>query len=266
MSYQLEALHFQALQLVAQEQGKGLQVEFNPGRSLRLTYWNSNRQFSRQKDNWFRDDGSNPFAAGTITVRIPSNDEPGHADTKSKDGLSTRSRLYALWTAPGLVEDEERLVDSQNLDLSGLLHEVTSQHALLGLTRTVEAALSGEHTPCHQDSSLRRVTCILQLAAGKSLEISVSCISGRMEFTLLPDQGVDGASAFAKARGKTDPLLADAAIKVNAGPHTLINALHRIRTEVALQDLEQKVAYLGLQSCRRLPLVDRGELVKYPVA
>ena len=222
-----------------------------------------NRQPARNNNTRSRNDGSDPFAAGTITIRIPSTDEPNDAQNLSEDGFSTRSRLYALWTAPGLVEDEKKLIDPQALDLSSMLHDATSQHALLGLTRTVEAALPGEHAQCHKDPSLRRVTCELQLAAGRSLEVSVSCISGRLEFTLLADRGADGANALAKARGKTNPLLADSAVKVNAEPHTLINAWRLIRTEVTLQDLEQKVAYLGLQSCRRLPLADRGELSKH---
>ncbi|KDN42389.1 MED14-domain-containing protein [Tilletiaria anomala UBC 951] len=261
LGYQLEALHYQARQLVSQEWGANLAVEWHPGRSLQLRYWNLLVPPAQNRSQAVARKPQDLLTSGVIIIEVPSEDT-GSSDDEG-EGLQRRSnaRLTVKRPASNVCGADDPQVNCKELDLGQIMRTVTAEQAQHSLLRIVKAALPADEPTALLDIARRRVSVELALPAGRSLEVSLSCVSGRLDLHLADNAEGRQPTALAKALGSFAGLLADSTARVNADPRRFADVWRAIRLEVMMQDTEQRLAFAGLQSTRKLPFAD-GEVLK----
>ncbi|KAJ3975413.1 MED14-domain-containing protein [Lentinula raphanica] len=271
MSYQLEALFFQATRMRSLGWADFLNVTITPNRKvLTATYWIRKSTNQRQQPR-----STVPLHGGKITISMVEGVKTSHASSSkanvlaelqyaSKLGSKSASdhiqslKFEVRWeptpNAIGInIPPEDYLlpngvlvVDADDLDFEAMLRKIIHKHVNL-ILRRIQYQL--QHTGRSGFAAPGVLTLIeddefqafrVLLCADKYLLVSLDPRTGR--FTLR-----DVGDLAATMHGSRLLRFAD---KINETPGHILTALISIRLYTIIDLLEQKAQYLGLQSYR----------------
>lgn len=259
--HQLEILHYQAMHLASREWGINLEVRWIPGKSLELSYWTQRRRPASKVSRTRPEPEAskhNALSPGSLLLTLPPT--PEHFPSAQDQLLSPPlvSRINALWSAPGLGISQSHAITSDSLDLQSTLREITGLHARRALEALVQTCYAGDgsDTPgvCIHHGFQRRQVARLPLPAGMALELSLSSISGSLSAAVVEAGSGADRVWLSGSQGGYSALLAPLGERLRIDPSRLLPSWQTIAVEVRLQDLEQRVAFAGLESLRTLPL------------
>ncbi|KAJ4500264.1 mediator complex subunit MED14-domain-containing protein [Lentinula lateritia] len=271
MSYQLEALFFQATRMRSLGWAEFLNVSITPNRKvLAVSYWIRKPPVVRLPPKL-----AVPLHGGTVTISMVEGVRASHtSSSKAKvlaqlqytsklgsrrpsdkvESLKFEVRWEPTPNAIGIhIPPEEYmlptgmlLVDADNLDFEAMLRKIIHKHVNIILTRIQyqlqHTGRSGFAAPgvltFIEDGEFQALKVLL--CADKYILVSLDPRTGR--FTLR-----DVGDLAATMHGLRLLRFAD---KINETPAQIFNALVSIRLHTIIDLIEQKAQYLGLQSFR----------------
>ncbi|PWN90808.1 MED14-domain-containing protein [Acaromyces ingoldii] len=287
LNYQLDILHYQAIQLTKLSWGASLAVHMDHTarpRTLSIRYWNQqgavrteSGQRGEQQRAW------TPAASATLKVSVREvQDSSGKGVTveglldvqdddeeRARNQSLTRLEIPVEWEVDGPATPHLRTkdftIDNRDLDIEKLLLEAVSRHAhaaLLAFRSRIQAsslcaAVGSDQCRLRSHMEHRRPThaLVLPLHERLCLVLHLDALSGQLRLEEAQGSGsTTSLSCTSLASHDRSRQLRDASKRLNDRPGQVVSILQNLRCNVILEDLEQKASLLGLPCTRRLPL------------
>lgn len=287
LNYQLDILHYQAIQLTKLSWGASLAVHMDHTarpRTLSIRYWN--QQGDVRTESGHRGEQQRawtPAASATLKVSVREvQDSSGKGaiveglldvqdndEERARNQSLTRLEIPVEWEVDGPatphIRTKDFSIDNRDLDIEKLLLEAVSRHAhaaLLAFRSRIQAsslcaAVGSDQCRLRSHMEQRRPThaLVLPLHERLCLVLHLDALSGQLRLEEAQSSGsTTSLSCTSLASHDRSRQLRDASKRLNDRPGQVVSILQNLRCNVILEDLEQKASLLGLPCTRRLPL------------
>ncbi|UZJ54628.1 hypothetical protein CBS101457_003948 [Exobasidium rhododendri] len=298
LHYQLDIVHYQALQQIKLSWGRRLHVRMDMNkmpRTLFLAYWQK-----LDSDGAPTDEGWKPTASASLTISVQETDYQNgsenilkrlstlssEAEEDSEHGrgqIPERLELVVTWNIQGpAVEHLESTsvnIDSQNLNAEDLLLDVTWRHseaAIKAIKSRITSSSIGRlmhmEDRCRFDSKgFKEQFLQLTLRDKVKIALHIDQMSGRIRLEEAggggdDDDNVNAISNATLAGNDWLQRLKQSSNRLNERPDHIVDILQGLRCKVILEDLEEKSTLLGINVTTRMPLrqVDYHKLQAKP--